>query len=86
MTQTIRDGTVGKITEIRYETWEGAPPPPGFEPSSDVEVGDSFKLEFVDDNLLRTTWLGRRSYLNGQGNPYWCNSQTSDANSPKCGA
>lgn len=80
------DGIIGTITEIRHETWEGDSPPPGFEPSSDVEVGDSFKLEFVDNNLLRTTWLGRLSYLNGQGNPYWCNSQTSDENVAKCGA
>ena len=79
-------GIIGTITEIRYETWEGDPPPPGFKPSSDLEVGDSFKLEFADDNLLRTTWLGRLSYLNGQGNPYWCNSQTLAANIPKCGA
>lgn len=79
-------GIIGTITEIRYETWEGDPPPSDFKPSSDLEVGDSFKLEFVDDNLLRTTWLGDAAHLNGQGNPYWCNSQTSDENIDKCGA
>ena len=79
-------GIIGTITEIRHETWEGDAPPPSFEPGSDVEVGDSFKLEFVDDNLLYTTWLGEAADLNGQGNPYWCNSQTSEENTPKCGA
>jgi hypothetical protein len=84
--EALSGGIVGTITEIRYETWEGDPPPPGFEPGSDLEVGDSFKLEFVDDNLLRTTWLDGAAHLNGQGNPYWCNSQTSEENIPKCGA
>lgn len=74
------------ITSIDHETWEGDPPPSGFEPDETVRVGDSFKLEFADDNLLRTTWLGRLDHLNGQFNPYWCNAQTSEENSSECGA
>ena len=74
------------ITSVDHETWEGDPPPPGFDHDETVRVGDTFRLEFVDDNLMRTTWLDRLTYLNGQGNPYWCNSQTSVETSPKCGA
>ncbi len=77
---------VATITSIDHETWEGDPPPLGFEPDGTVRVGDTFGLEFVDDNLLRTIWSGRLSHLNGQGNPYWCNSHTSDENFDRCGA
>ena len=79
-------GIVATVTSIDHETWEGDPPPPGFEPEGTTQAGDSFELEFADENLLRTTYLGRLSYLNGQGNPYWCNSQTSDENIDVCGA
>lgn len=79
-------GIVAAVTSVDHETWEGNPPPPSFEPDGTTQAGDSFELELVDDNLLRTTWLGRLSHLNGQGNPYWWNSQTSDENSRECGA
>ena len=77
---------VATVTSVDYETWEGETPPTGFEGDGTFRVGDSFELEFADENLLRTIWLGRLSRLNGQGNPYWCNSQTSTENVDKCGA
>lgn len=79
-------GVTATITSIDHETWEGGSPPAGFEPDETVRVGDSFRLEFADDNLLRSTWLGRLDHLNEQFNPYWCNSQTSDENRRQCGA
>lgn len=84
--QKTSPGVVATITSVNHEAWEGNPPPPVFEPDGVYQVGDSFKLEFVDDNLLRATWLGRPSHLNGQGNPYWCNPQTSGENIGKYGA
>lgn len=72
-------GVVATVTSINYETWEGNPPPPGFEPDGTTQVGDSFELEFVDDNLLSDS-RGPSGYL------YWCNSRTSGENRRKCGA
>ena len=34
-------GGVATITSINHETWEGDPPPPGFEPDGTVRVGDT---------------------------------------------
>lgn len=63
---TATNGVVATITSIKYGDY------------SDLEVGDTFTLEFAGDNLLRDS--------RGSGNPYWCNSQTSAENSRKCGA
>lgn len=57
---------IAPVTSIGYETWEGNPPPPGIEPNGTKQVGDSFELEVVDENLLRTTRLSRMSHLNGR--------------------
>jgi hypothetical protein len=81
------DGSIkGTFQSVWYTQWSGKPAPAGFQfdPQS-PRAGDTFKLQHRKAHLLYTMWLGRLSTLNSY-NGYWCDSSTSPADRPLCGA
>ncbi len=81
------DGSIkGTIQSVWYTQWDGEPVPAGFQSNpEDPQAGDTFELQHHGAHLLYTTWLGRLSNLNSY-NRYWCDSSTSPADRPLCGA
>ncbi len=81
------DGSIkGTFQSVWYTQWSGAPVPAGFHSDPEnPQAGDMFELQHHKAHLLYTTWLGRLSTLNSY-NRYWCDSSTSPADRPLCGA
>ncbi len=81
------DGSIkGTFQSVWYTQWSGAPVPAGFHSDPEnPQAGDTFELQHHRAHLLYTTWLGRLSTLNSN-NRYWCDSSTSPADRPLCGA
>jgi hypothetical protein len=82
------DGSIkGTIQSVWYTQWSGTPVPAGFQPNpEDPQAGDTFELRQVKTHLLYTTWFGARQSNLNSGNRYWCDSSTSPADRPLCGA
>jgi len=88
MTFTVNaDGSIkGTFQSIWYAQGNGEPAPAGFQSDpEDPQAGDTFELQHHGAHLLYTTWFGRLSNLNSY-NRYWCDSSTSPADRPLCGA
>jgi hypothetical protein len=88
MTFTVNaDGSIkGTFQSVWYTQWGGEPAPAGFQSDPEnPQAGDTFELHHNGAHLLYTTWLGRLSTLN-RYNRYWCDSSTSPADRPLCGA
>ena len=89
MTVTVNaDGSIkGTVQSVWYTQWNGKPAPAGFQSDPEnLRAGDTFELQHQRAHLLYTTWLGRLSTLNSNNNRYWCDSSTSPADRPLCGA
>jgi len=83
------EGVGVTISRVWYTTWAGDPPPPGFDPGTDIPTaGDTSELTWVAHALLKERLIkSQLSQLDKQyGNPYWCGPGISQANVSKCGA
>lgn len=88
MTFTVNaDGSIkGTIQSVWYTQWNGEPAPAGFQSDPEnPQASDTFELQHREAHLLYTTWFGRLSKFNSY-NQYWCDSSTSPADRPLCGA
>ena len=81
------DGSIkGTFQSVWYTQGNGEPAPAGFQSDPEnPQAGDTFELQHHGAHLLYTTWFGRLSNLN-RYNRYWCDSSTSPADRPLCGA
>ena len=88
MTFTVNaDGSIkGTFQSVWYTQGNGEPAPAGFQSDPEnPQAGDTFELQHHGAHLLYMTWFGRLSNLNSY-NRYWCDSSTSPADRPLCGA